>query len=68
MEAPTGPDGKKLLSVTELEELREKYVESKLDPKVLEHVSEVQHVFFLYPHKVQMFNLKPEGDETAKQD
>lgn len=68
MDAPVGPDGKKMLSVTELEELREKYVESKLDPKVIEHVSEVQRVFFLYPHKIQMFDLKPEGNETHKQD
>lgn len=55
-----GPDGKKLLSAAELEELRVKYVDSKLDPEVLKDVSECQHVFFLYPHKIEMFDIKPD--------
>lgn len=63
MNEPTGPDGKKLLSASELEELREKYVKSNLDPKVLEHVPEVQRAFFMYPHKIQMFDIKPDKNE-----
>jgi hypothetical protein len=55
-----GPDGKKLLSVTELEELRKKYVESNLDPSVVAHVSEAQHVFFLYPHRMDLLDIKPD--------
>ena len=66
MDAPKGPDGKRLLNATELEELREKYVESKLDPKVIEHVSEAQHVFFLYPHDMQMFNIKPDKKNESE--
>ena len=67
MNAPVGPDGKKLLSAQELEELREKYVKANLDPKVLEHVSEAQHVFFLYPHKIQMFDIKPDPTKGEKE-
>jgi len=61
-----GPDGKELLNVTELEELMEKYIESKLDPAVLEHVSEAQMTFFMYPHDMQMFNIKPDKKNESE--
>lgn len=63
-----GPDGKELLTASELEELRVKYVESKLDPSVIAHVSECQHVFFLYPEKINMFNIMPERHGKAEED
>jgi hypothetical protein len=64
----TGPDGKELLSAEELEKLRVKYVESKLDPSVIAHVSECQLTFFLYPEVINMFNIKPEKHGKAEED
>ena len=55
-----GPDGKKMLNIQELEELRSKYVESKLDENVLKDVSECQLSFFLYPHLLTKHNIEPE--------
>ena len=53
-----GPDGKKLLSMQELEELRAEYVKSKLDENVISHVGECQRPFFKKPDSEDMFNIK----------
>lgn len=67
------PDGKRLIDVTQLEALRVKYVDSKLDPAVLSEVSEVQMTFFLYPHRIDILDIKPEtkkqnGEKTEDND
>lgn len=59
----TGSDGKEWMNLEQLDALRRKYVESKLDPDVLKDVSKDQYYFFMYPHEVNVENVKPEHND-----
>lgn len=61
----TGPDGKRLLSVSEIQNIAYEYAKQGKKESLLEDVSESQLGFFTDEMMEKLFNIKqdPDGDD-----